>query len=230
MFFLHPLYLASQNYDAGVFLQASKEKLMEYQNTRDSSFVTFVHSELADTSKFRFHLPILMLKKPEGDCHHYMYLTPFIDKKFSPYNQSAFLKNKNGYMALIIEEGVYEEKLRLTEEWGGYPPYKEGFLMLIEGKRMGPGDVDFSESERFVSYRRLKWYSDRHPDVICFEIYNMPGIWGFRGNTLIKLKFTFWGVKELDGEEYYRDFLFPISPKGIENVMDGNSFKVVVTG
>ena len=101
--------------------------------------MTYAHSELADTNKFKFHLPILMLKKPEGDCHHYMFLTPFIEKKFSPYNQYAFIKNKNGYLDLIIKEGVYEEKLRLTEKWGGYPPYKEGFLTLIEGKWIGPG-------------------------------------------------------------------------------------------
>ena len=226
--FLFPLCLASQSFDKKVFNDVAKKMLLEYRNTRDSNRLIYTHSELADTNHIEFHLPVLMIKEPL-EQHNYMFITPFIEKKFSPYNQFAIIKSKGGYLMLIVKYGVYEERVRIREGRDIPPPPKAHFFQLIGGNNIHPGDSDFPNSERFFTYERLKAYSDAHPEVAFFMIYNIPGIWGYRNNKLIKLEFTRKQIKELDGEEHYRDYLFPVSPNGLQKIIEGESFKVVIT-
>lgn len=229
IYILFPFCTLAQDFDVKAFQDVAKKSFLECRKREKNDKLTYIHTELADTNYIEFHLPILMIKEPERDYNNFMFLTPFIDKFFSPFNQYAVIKSKNNYLKLGIKEGVYDEIVRLRNEWGVYIPPKDDYIKLSRGANIYLQDTDFFDCEKYYNYELTKEYSDCHPDVVLFLIHELPGIWGFRNNKLIKLKFTRKQIEELDGEEYYRNFLFPLSPQGLKRIIEGESFRVVIT-
>lgn len=73
-------------------------------------------------------------------------------------------------------------------------------------------------------YKLLLNYASTNSKYVVFRIFGLPEYWTFFKDKMIRLGMDGDTVEEEDGEEYYRNYLFPFSPKGIELIINGKSF------
>lgn len=189
---------------------------------------------LSDSNNIKLYLPVLLLKEIPNNNWNYSALSPYINKDFSPYNQDVIIENNLGIFNLAIDRIQLRGDMQTAAEKASKTqPGPDSFPVFLS--RTGPCSWDIVPTgttylDIRVPYKQVLQYADSNPGVTLFLIDDLPGIWGFRNNLLIKLEFKYYEVKELDGEEYYRDILFPLSPLGIEEVLGGSSFFIINTG
>lgn len=228
VFTLCALNCSSQQIDSVNFNKVVQEYFLRYLKTQRQRYYTNIKTvSIADTANFTLYLPILHLKESPDTLLGYQRISPYIEKKFSPHNVYAFIVNQNGIRIFSIFKGIYEELFRAG--WSNPDSLPESFLFGVSVENPNFDNMEFSYDKN-IQYKQIKQYADANPDVTLFTIYNLSGIWGYRNGRLIKLIFYANVVEEMDGEEYYREYLFPLSPIGIKRIIDTNDFIIVITG
>lgn len=189
---------------------------------RSAYFDRFV--SLADTANFKFWLPIFSLKETSLFHPNYQRLSPYIDKEETRDNQIVFITNSKGvFCFFVINKKSYS--LIMNDLPRHSSVIMSGDLVLgLTGINPNFGINNFPYADKKIEYKQIKEYESMYPDTRLFIIEGLPGIWGIRKHKLVKLMFKGDKVKELDGEEYYRNYLFPLSPNGIKRVIKGASF------
>lgn len=220
VFTLCALNCSSQQIDSVNFNKIFKEYYIKYFKTTKYRFDGIV--SLADTTNVAFYIPRIHLKETSDTLLGYQRISPYIEKKFSPHNMSVIISNKQDLFVFLInketEEILRKIWLELTND---IIPY-ENYLYLSKA------ESNFEEADfpydKGITYRQIKQYLDANPNTILFTIFRIPGIWGYKDGRLIKLIFYTNVVEEMDGEKYYREYLFPLSPMGIKRTINTESF------
>lgn len=227
---LYTLNCLGQTLDDITYVKTSKEYFVEFIKNKDKyTFSPFNLISVADTANFKLYLPILLLEEASDTLLNYQRISPYIDKKFSPHNQRVFISNPNGVFIFSVIKGIYEKSCRNSLTPQLLLSIPEKFMMGVSDRNPNLASREFSFADKKITYERIQNYVDCHPDTKLFTIEELPGIWGYKNDRLIKLIFDRKEVREMDGEEYYRTYLFPLSPKGIKRVTRSEKFiKIIV--
>ena len=219
-----------QQVDNLTYKNISKEwfkKCMEIKGGYTYSPYTLV--SLADTVNFTLYLPIVILEGRPDNFLSNQRISPYINRNFSPHNQEIFISNSNGVFCFMITKGIYEKIIERSLTPHLLLPIPERQILGVSVKNPNLGTRNFPFAEKKIRYEQIKSYADKNPETQLFRINQLPGIWGFKNDRLIKLIFDRKKVIEMDGEEYYRTYLFPLSPKGLQRIAKGQKFQVIVT-
>ena len=199
----------------------SKEYFIKYINEEEYTFAPFNLISIADTANFKLYLPMLLLDEASDTLLNYQRIGPYIERKFSPHNQVIFISNLNGAFCFFISKGRYERIVRNSLTPQLLLPIPFGLITGISDRNPNLASLDFPSADKKITYERIMEYVKCNPDTRLFMIEELPGLWGYKNDRLIKLIFKRKEVKEMDGEEYYRSYLFPLSPEGIKRVIRG---------
>ena len=203
------------------------KKCMEIKGGYTYSPYTLI--SLADTANFTLYLPIVILEERPDNLLNNQRISPYINRNFSPHNQEIFISNSNGVFCFMITKGIYDKIVERSSTPHLLLPISDSQILGVSVKNPNLGMRDFPFAEKKIKYEQVKSYADKNPETQLFRIDQLPGIWGFKNDRLIKLIFNRKKVIEMDGEEYYRTYLFPLSPNGLQRVVNGEDFLVILT-
>ena len=206
------------------YKEISKEYFIRYLNIQDDNVIS-----LADTANFNLYLPTVMLERRFDNLLNNQRISPYINRSFSPHNQVILISNQFGVFYFFIRKGLYDKIVERSPMPHLLLPIPERQILGVSVKNPNLGMRYFPFAEKKIKYEQIKSYADKNPETQLFRIDQLPGIWGFKNDRLIKLIFDRKKVIEMDGEEYYRTYLFPLSPNGLQRVVNGEDFLVILT-
>ncbi|WP_106829881.1 hypothetical protein [Parabacteroides pacaensis] len=84
--------------------------------------------------------------------------------------------------------------------------------------------------EKFIDFNQVQNYLQENPTTKIFFIYGLNGIWGYKDGKFIKILFKKKEYKEMDGDLYFKKYLYPQSPNGIRRIIEGENFIITIVG
>ncbi|MDD6209894.1 MAG: hypothetical protein PUB21_04730 [Bacteroidales bacterium] len=193
------------------------------KNITDFPSLSKVYSALKTGSEYEYFVPIFLLRIPELEQRplSQIPLIELIDRTPSPYMQEAFFKDTS--YVIIVLKGINDAINTYNEQ------HTQKNDCAIAALR--EGNI-YSYEEKFKRLDLLKIYMALNPEIEVFSIYGLQMIgdynvyWGIKDGKLIKLILDEDGVKEIDGEEYYRKIFGDI--EGIERVLKYCDYEEVI--
>ncbi len=201
-----------------------EEKFHEYNDRYYVRNDSSKYLSISDTVNIKIHIPIFSLLNPEvneGLCD-YAQLNSLIDYSEDYENQYIVIKKETKYIVMRSMIGLsirwleYNKERTLTEDLTDIKIIPDDRITWIE---------NYNFEYKHFSLEKLEEYLALNPKSTVFSIYNLAGLFSIKGDKLIRLDFTEKGIKELDGEVYYKK---NIINNGFEKIKDivigGNPF------
>ena len=181
----------------------------EKQNNNDSIFIFFLKdtlsnislSELIDYKKSKESVIVLYERNNEYYADVFKKEVERKDSaikttKWNLPHQSVSINNKNCYYKINNDEIQYQY-----------------------------GNVDYPKKGKYTIEVIKKQLSPIKNEITLFYIHNIPcGLWALKDDMLFKVLFKKNNAYLVDGNCYFSEKILPLSPNGIERVLNGESF------
>ena len=217
---LSSITMQAQTVDSVAFRKAGVNYILQSIEMIKNKQCFRYNLEYADTNKIKLYIPWLKLRKPDQKEMNFQSLRQYIDERFDPYFQEVIIEKEEGIYVLSILKSIH----KVTNGEVSKKKWKSGIDYNTPVISFFRKNIDDKPETLGYPYKLLLDYTSANSKKTVFCIFGLPEYWTFLNNKLIRLGMDGDTVVEEDGEEYYRNYLFPFSPKGIELILNGKYF------